>query len=388
MKISILCPDLSGNCLGRAYILAKILQRHYEIEIVGPVFGNSIWPPLSQDKTVVYKTVKFNSRFKPYFQINELINKIDGDVIYVSKPLFTSLGTGLLKKLFCKIPVILDIDDWEMGFMNAIYNKIPFFQRIKSFSYAALYLYRIDSYWNSLLHEKLIPYVNEITVSNRFLQKKFKGEIIWHTRDVKVFNPDKTSKTLSREIHKIDKHNKVVMFFGTPRPYKGIEDLITAMSLIKDPNIILVIVGLDRKNEYDRKLEKTAQQILSNRFTAFALQPFEKIPEFLSISDVVVIPQRNTLATQGQVPAKIFDAMAMARPVIATDVSDMSEILEGCGWIIEPEKPEILAKTIQYVLEHPEEAARKGESARQKCIEKYSWDAMEKKLIEIFLKYE
>ena len=42
MKISILTPDLSHNCLGRAYLLAKILQRHYEVEIIGPVFGNGI----------------------------------------------------------------------------------------------------------------------------------------------------------------------------------------------------------------------------------------------------------------------------------------------------------------------------------------------------------
>jgi len=43
MKISILTPDLSQNCLGRAYLLAKILQRHYKVEIIGPMFGEGIW---------------------------------------------------------------------------------------------------------------------------------------------------------------------------------------------------------------------------------------------------------------------------------------------------------------------------------------------------------
>ena len=42
IKISILSPDLSHNCLGRAYLLAKILQRHYEVEIIGPMFGEGI----------------------------------------------------------------------------------------------------------------------------------------------------------------------------------------------------------------------------------------------------------------------------------------------------------------------------------------------------------
>jgi len=43
MKISILTPDLSHNCLGRAYLLVKILQRHYKVEIVGPIFGDGVF---------------------------------------------------------------------------------------------------------------------------------------------------------------------------------------------------------------------------------------------------------------------------------------------------------------------------------------------------------
>lgn len=99
MKISILTPDLSHNCLGRAYLLVKILQRHYKVEIVGPIFGDGIWEPVDDDKSITYKSVKIRGRFKPYWQIKGLAEKIDGDVIYASKPLFTSFGVGLLKKL-------------------------------------------------------------------------------------------------------------------------------------------------------------------------------------------------------------------------------------------------------------------------------------------------
>ena len=111
MKISILTPDLSHNCLGRAYLLAKILQRHYKVEIVGPIFGVGIWEPVANDKSITYKSVKIRGRFKHYWQIRDLAKKIDGDVVYASKPLFTSFGVGLLKKLFNSKPLILDIDD-------------------------------------------------------------------------------------------------------------------------------------------------------------------------------------------------------------------------------------------------------------------------------------
>jgi glycosyltransferase involved in cell wall biosynthesis len=101
-----------------------------------------------------------------------------------------------------------------------------------------------------------------------------------------------------------------------------------------------------------------------------------------------VIPQRKNFASVGQVPAKVFDAMAMAKPIIATNVSDLPEILDGCGWIVEPENPEQLAETIQYVLNNSQEADIIGQKARQKCIEKYSWDVMDKILMRVFGKYK
>lgn len=66
----------------------------------------------------------------------------------------------------------------------------------------------------------------------------------------------------------------------------------------------------------------------------------------------------------------------------------MPEILDGCGWIVKPESPEQLAEKIQYVLNNPEEAEAMGNKARQKCIEKYSWNAMEEILLKVFKKYE
>jgi len=388
MRISVLTPDLSHNCLGRAYLLAKILQRRYEVEIVGPIFGNGIWKPVASDKSITYKFVKIEGKFKPYWQIRKLAEKIDGDVIYASKPLFTSFGIGLLQKFLKNKPLVLDIDDWQMGFIKDVYSRLSLIQSFKSLVVAALYLYRTSSYWNSLLGEKLSHLADEITVSNNFLREKFGGIIIWHGRDTKTFDPARFDRYLLRRKYQIDEAKKVVMFSGTPRPFKGIEDLIKAMKLIRDQDTLLVIVGIDYKNFYCLNLVETAQKVLGGKFKGFGLQPFEKIPEFLAMADVVVIPQRKNFATIGQVPAKVFDAMAMAKPIIATSVSDLPEILDGCGWIVEPGNPKQLAEMIQYVLNNPEEAKVMGQRARQKCIEKYSWDAIEKILLKIFRKYE
>lgn len=385
MKISILTPDLSHNCLGRAYLLAKMIQKHYGVEILGPIFGNGIWTPVANDRSIVYESVKIRGRIRPYWRLRDLIKNADGDVIYTCKPLFVSFGTGLLIKIFKKKPLILDIDDWQMGFAKA--SNPSLVEHFKSLVYSTLHFYEIGSYWDSLIGEKLTYFADEITVSNRFLKKRFGGTVVWHARDTEAFNPAKFDKNLIRGKYKIKNDEKIVMFFGSPVAYKGVEDAVKAVDLVESRDVVLVIAGVGQ-DRYSRSLVRFGRQMLGDRFRWFGLQPFDRVPEFLAMADIAVIPQRKNFATIGQIPAKVFDAMAMAKPIIGTRVSDLPEILDGCGWLVEPENPEQLAQAIQYVFGHPKEAREKGQKARQKCIEKYSWDAMERILIKIFEKYE
>ncbi|GEM_PF-1893044 len=56
--------------------------------------------------------------------------------------------------------------------------------------------------------------------------------------------------------------------------------------------------------------------------------------------------------------------------------------------LVEPENPRQLAKTIQYVFDHPVEAKEKGKKAREKCKREYNWEMMERRLVAIFEKYK
>ncbi len=117
MKISILSYDLSHNCLGRAYLLAKVLQRSYDVEIVGPIFGDGIWNPVDTNE-FDYISVLGGAYPKFIPSIHKMLDAIDGDVVYAIKPRPTSYGIGLIKKMSAKVPVVLDIDDWEVGFYS------------------------------------------------------------------------------------------------------------------------------------------------------------------------------------------------------------------------------------------------------------------------------
>ncbi|MGZ5486431.1 MAG: glycosyltransferase, partial [Nitrososphaeraceae archaeon] len=336
--------------------------------------------------------VIFDNKFVSIRGLKRLYDKIDGDIIYAVKPSFTSFNIGLIKKFFTKKILILDIDNWELGFFIDYFNRTCKKFNSKIFFYVKELFKFFFKPWNSFfwtaINERLVKFADEITVSNKFLKNKFGGSILHHGRDVQTFNPLRFNKQSLKRKYKVTQDCKIVMFCGTPKLYKGIEDLIEAIYLINNKDILLMLVGVDNSEEYSKYLIKVAKQKLKERLKIFGMQPFDKIPEFLLLSDVVVIPQKRGFSTLGQIPSKIFDSMAMAKPTIATNVSDLPEILNGCGWIVEPDSPDQLSRAILDVLENQEEARRIGFKAREKCIKEYSWDKMEKVLENIFKKYK
>jgi len=385
MKISILTPDFSHNCFGRAWLLAKVLQKNYDVEVIGPAFSGKVWKPLENACDFPMKMVKGYANGQ--FQFKKMLNMISGDVIYASKPLMASFGVGLVKKIRTRKPLVLDIDDWQLGFGKEFYDSLVWYKKINDFR---LSISNWGSYYHALILNKFIRFADAITVSGNVLHSQYGGAIVSHGRDVTIFDPEKFDKVVLKRKYLAGKDEDVfaVGFIGTPRPHKGLEILIDAMEFIRDEKLLLMIVGID-EDEYCKSLKKRAEDSrLNDGIMFFPEQPFDKLPEFLSITDLVVIPQYERASSYAQVPAKIFDAMAMAKPIITTNVSDIPEILDGCGWIVEPENPEQLAKAIKYVLDHPSEASEMGLKAREKCKREYSWEMMGKTLTAIFDKYK
>lgn len=370
MKISILCSNLSSNALGRAYLLGCVLRGRYEVEILGPVFGDGIWAPCD-DGEFTYKSVK-GCNFPCFFNsIHQLLDSMTGDVVYAVKPRPSSFGVALLRRKKRGTPVILDIDDWDfageygigqlrrvLGLLGRFYNP-----------YANQYLW---------VMERLIARADAVTTVSTMLQQRFGGSIVPHGRDTVYLDPDKYDGDEFRRVYKLAA-KKIIMFLGTPRPHKGLEELITAVTQLHDPSVALVLVGVDSHDSYAQHLQTLKQ----DNMVMIGMQPFSKIPYFLSAADVVVLPQHDIPFAHAQVPAKVFDAMAMAKPIIATAVGDLPIILQGCGVIVPPANTGALSTAIREVIDNPDLALALGSRARRRCIEHYSWSAMSKVLIPI-----
>ena len=53
MKVSILCFDVSDNAMGRAWLLARLLEPVGAVEIIGPRFGATVWDPVADEPVPV-----------------------------------------------------------------------------------------------------------------------------------------------------------------------------------------------------------------------------------------------------------------------------------------------------------------------------------------------
>ena len=374
MKISIICFDLSHNALGRAYLLGKVLSRRYQIEIQGfifPQYGNKIWSPCN---TGEFRYKNFKGRIFPIFFISiaQMIKHITGDVIYALKPRVPSYGVSLLAKILFRKPIVLDIDDLETSW-NIHKSGL---KKLKSF------LDPISNLETEFI-EKFICYADHITTVSTFLKERYgRGIVVPHGKDTKFFNPKNFDREELRKRFNIQNY-KIIMFLGSPRPHKGLEDIFKAIDLLGRNDIRFMIIGKGAEPRYDLKLKQIGQ----DKLIFFDPISFHEVPKFLSMADLVVLPQKKTFESFGQIPAKVFDAMAMGKPIIATDVSDLPEILNGCGIIVEPDNIPLLAEKINWVLNNPQTSQEMGILAREKCIREYSWDVMDIRLKNVFDQY-
>jgi glycosyltransferase involved in cell wall biosynthesis len=328
--------------------------------VVGPRHGSSLWAPVA-DGGVAYRAVPAHRLPGLVLAIPDLLRAADGDLLYASKPRLGSAGIGYLARALSGRSLLLDIDDWETGF----FLRGGFWGAVGR----ALHLGNPKGFPWTWLMERLAPVANGITVASRFLQERFGGVLVPHVRDTDAWTPEGADPGPARMTLELG-GERGVMFLGTPRRHKGIDDLAAAMRHLNRAGVLLALVGAEPGNP-------TVARLLETCPASRVAGPvgFDEVPGFLAAADVVVVPQRDTIDTRGQVPAKLFDAMAVGRPIVSTRVSMIPEILDGCGLVVPPGAPAAIAEAIAWLLDHPEEARALGATARARCVERYSFRA-------------
>jgi len=191
---------------------------------------------------------------------------------------------------------------------------------------------------------------------------------------------EKISKETARKELGIGKDEKILLFFGFIRNYKGLDILLDAMKLLKlksqTSNIKLLIAGefYEDRKVYDEQIKQSDigdSLILKTDFI-----PDSEVKYYLCAADVVVQPYRS--ATQSGVTPLAYHFEV---PMIVTNVGGLPSLVPDgkVGLIAEPNAESIAAKIIEYFDKGAETFLPHLKEEKKK----YSWSKMTAAILDV-----
>lgn len=112
----------------------------------------------------------------------------------------------------------------------------------------------------------------------------------------------------------------------------------------------------------------------------------EQVVEVLAETRVGIVTLHPTPKYLDSYPTKLFEYVSAGLPVIASDFPQWRRLVEEaqCGVLVDPLDPEAIAEAMQWMLEHPDEAAAMGARGREAVRDRYSWEQEAPKLLAFY----
>jgi glycosyltransferase involved in cell wall biosynthesis len=173
-----------------------------------------------------------------------------------------------------------------------------------------------------------------------------------------------------------------VLFVGRLTPHKGVDRLIEALP----PGAELRVAG---SGGHDRELPERDYPNLLRRLAAGRRVTFlgpladERLPAFYRSAQVLVLPSvertcyGKPIRTSELLGLVVLEAMMSGTPVVASRLGGLPEIVEQgqTGFLVEPGNRSELGERLAEILGDPGLAARLGRQARERALERFTWQA-------------
>jgi glycosyltransferase involved in cell wall biosynthesis len=215
-----------------------------------------------------------------------------------------------------------------------------------------------------VINEKLKDYVKELGAPPE------RTQILRAGIDINRFDPVNKGDTI-RQHYGLTKEDIVLFFMGWLYQFSGLKEVASQLARSDNPNFKLLIVG--EGDAYEALQQIREKYNMQDRVILTGKKPYEEIPAFVAASDICLLPAYpDEKIMQDIVPIKMYEYMAMKKPVIATKLPGVMKEFDEDNGVVYVDKPEnAVTKATELIQSGKIEEL--GQKARI-FVEKYSWE--------------
>jgi glycosyltransferase involved in cell wall biosynthesis len=342
----------------------------YQSEKIDGIKIVRVWTFIAKNERFLLRTLDFISFMITSFFFGLFIKK--HDKIIVSSPQFLPVISGFIIAKIKNIPFILEIRDlWP--------ESIVALGAIKKNNYIIKILYSIAKY----IYQK-----SELIV---VVTKTFKEYLVdMGIREDKIiiiengFNFDSTlkpSKSIQtvKEKYNITNNNFTVSYIGTIGMSHGIEIVIEAAQLIKDVNFLIIGEGAQKKSLQEiAKVKKITNILFIDNID------WQEIVNINQVISANLIHLRNLELFKTVIPSKIFESMALKKPILAGLIGESLDIIKQSksGLEVKPEDPNSLVEKILQMKNNKNLCDQLANNGFNLVQDRYNRKTLAQKMIE------
>jgi len=294
------------------------------------------------------------------------------DIIYVqSPPLFTGLAALWFSRLK-RAPYIFNVSDiWPQSAveLGVLRNRFA----IRLAEWLERHIYRRASRITVPT-----PGILERLVARGVPREKI--FLLTNGVDTAAYNVTSPDRELAQRLG-LNGH-KVFMYAGLHGLAQGLDVILEAAKLTRNPDVLYVLVG-DGADKAALVAKAQAEGISNVRF--LPIQPTSTLPALLNLVYATVIPLRRLDLFKAALPSKLFDSMAAGRPIVAPLWGEAAALVEAaaCGLVVEPEDARGVQEAVEKLAADPALAQKLGEQGRRYVVEHFNRDDIAKRLIKL-----
>ena len=197
--------------------------------------------------------------------------------------------------------------------------------------------------------------------------------------DIDEFKLD-ISKIEARRVLHLPPDRTIVLYTGQLFLWKGADTLIKSIDFLSDKTLIYIVGGADSDV---KRLKKNLKQAHDKRILFMPFQPHKMMPIWMRAADVLVLPNtgKQKISLYYTSPMKLFEYMAAGRPIVASAIPSIMEILNNDNSLLaEADNPRSFAEKIKFVADNPSAAEALSRQARLDAGG-YTWDKRAEKIL-------